>query len=171
MDASNVDKQKIKESIREEEDNIRFRKERFSKIIQEEGFADYLDFQQESHILEQMQLDYDELSKRISVFNQKIDGYTIQYEELCHHMPKDASTFEEFCHKREQYANHYKSNIIEYIKRRTGHINKESFQRIVRETNYTLNRTFYLTGKASYILHQLQKTAEEQTEDNPHRKL
>lgn len=171
LNASNVDKQKIKESIREEEDNIQFRKERFSKIIQEEGFADYLDFQQESHILEQMQLDYDELSKRISAFNQKIDGYTNQYEELCHHMPKDASTFEKFCHKREQYANHYKSNTIEYIKRRTGHINKESFQRIVHETNYTLNRTFYLTGKASYILHQLQITAEEQTEDNPHRRL
>lgn len=168
--ASHTDKQKIKESIYTEEHNIQFRKERLSKILQEEGFSNYLDFQQESQILEQMKQEYEKLSQNIFSFNEKINGYTDQYKELCNYMPKDSVSFERFRHKKDEYTGKYRSSTMESIKRQTGHFNLNSFQRIVRETNYTLNRTFYLTGKASYILHQLQTAAEEQAEDNKHRR-
>ena len=55
----------------------------FSKILEEEGFSDFVDFQQESQILRQMESEQGQMEKQISAYMQKIQDYSSRYEELC----------------------------------------------------------------------------------------
>lgn len=80
----------IQNAIQAEQDSINFREQRFSKILEEEGFSNLCDFQQESRILIQMENEQKRMAKQISSYEQRIQDYSNRYQELCKYLPKDS---------------------------------------------------------------------------------
>ena len=47
----------------------------------------------------------------------------------------------------------------------------KTFSRILRETDYRLNKTFYLASQTAYIIGQLEEMSEEQVDGRRHRRI
>ncbi|MGN8780068.1 hypothetical protein ACTNDS_14195, partial [Blautia sp. HCP3S3_C12] len=50
-------------------------------------------------------------------------------------------------------------------------IHMKTFSRILRETDYRLNKTFYLASQTAYIIGQLEEMSEEQVDGQRHRSI
>lgn len=156
-------------AIQAEQDSIRFRKERFAKILDEEGFSDIREFQQEAQILRQMEQESERLKKEISFCEETIDEHTRRYEELCGFIPEDSASSEEFRSRKETWSRRYEQKAADHIQRKSGHLRMDIFRRAVHETDRTLNHAFYLAGKAGYLLNKVKEAVDEQEGDRRRR--
>ena len=161
----------IQNAIQAEQDSIHFREQRFSKILEEEGFSDFVDFQQESQILRQMESEQGQMEKQISAYMQKIQDYSSRYEELCRYLPKDPIFSKKFWTKKNESLHKHAQKAVSHIKQNTGRIHMKTFSRILRETDYRLNKTFYLASQTAYIVGQLEEMSEEQVDGQRHRSI
>lgn len=161
----------IQNAIQAEQDSINFREQRFSKILEEEGFSDLCDFQQESRILIQMENEQKRMAKQISSYEQRIQDYSNRYQELCKYLPKDSILSKKFWTKRKERLQEHTKKAISHIKQNTGHIHMETFSRIARETDYRLNQTFYLASRTAYIVEQLEEISEDQIDGQRSRSM
>ena len=71
--------------------------------------------------------------------------------------------------KTNPYTNIQKA--VSHIKQNTGRIHMKTFSRILRETDYRLNKTFYLASQTAYIIGQLEEMSEEQVDGQRHRSI
>ena len=161
----------IQNAIQAEQDSINFREQRFSKILEEEGFSNFVDFQQESQILRQMESEQEQMERQISAYRQKILDYSSRYEELCRYLPKDPIFSKRFWTKKNESLHKHAQKAVSHIKQNTGHIHMKTFSRILRETDYRLNKTFYLASQTAYIIGQLEEMSEEQVDGQRHRRI
>ena len=121
----------------------------FSKILEEEGFSDFVDFQQESQILRQMESEHGQMEKQISAYRQKILDYSSRYEELCRYLPKDPIFSKRFWTKKNEILTQtYTKGSLTYQAEYWTHPH-ENISRILRETDYRLNKTFYLASQTA----------------------
>ena len=104
----------IQNAIQAEQDSIHFREQRFSKILEEEGFSDFVDFQQESQILRQMESEQEQIEKQIPLTGRK---YRI--------IPADMKNFADICLKTRFFQRNSglrKTNPYTNMHKRQSHI-------------------------------------------------
>lgn len=152
----------LAQAIQAEQDSIRFRRERLSRILEEEGFADIPDFMQESQILEQMKREEERLTQGISAAQAQVEEYTSRYEELCKRIPTDSEQFQKFTSRKDSYSQQYRDKTADRIRHKSGNAHVKKFLRIAKETNYSLHHAYYLAGRTAYLMKQMQDLAEEQ---------
>ena len=155
-----IQRHKLQQAIQEEQENIRFRNQRFLKILEEEGFSSVIDFQQECQILRQMEQEYRKLEKKTASIEGNIRDYTKRYENLCQYLPKEDSGYADRFWKKHRESLHKKQ--AENRNLHPVRLNHSSFSRILHQTDYALNHTFYLARRTGYLLQKLEDVQEQQ---------
>ena len=154
---------KLQQNIQEEQENIRFRNQRFLKILEEEGFSSVIDFQQECQILRQMEQEYQKLEKKTVSIEGNIRDYTKRYEDLCQYLPKEDSGYAKHFWEKQREAFHKKQNRDGLL-----HLSRTNYSRlshILHQTDYALNHTFYLARRTGHLLQKLEDVQEQQMGD------
>lgn len=159
----------LRNAIQAEQDGIKFRNQRFIKILKEEGFSDILDFQQESEILEQMKKALEQMEQDISSYQEILREHIHRYEDLCTYIPEDIESSEEFEAKQNNWSHKYEQQAAEHIKRHTGHLHMKTFKNVLYKTDRSLSHAFYLTGKAGHLLNKAKEAVDEQNGKSRHR--
>lgn len=155
-----IQRHKLQQAIQEEQENIRFRNQRFLKILEEEGFSSVIDFQQECQILRQMEQEYRKLEKKTASIEGNIRDYTKRYENLCQYLPKEDSGYADRFWKKHRESLHKKQ--AENRNLHPVRLDHSSFSRILHQTDYALNHTFYLARRTGYLLQKLEDVQEQQ---------
>ena len=160
LPAKDIQHHKLQQNIQEEQENIRFRNQRFLKILEEEGFSSVIDFQQECQILRQMEQEYQKLEKKTVSIEGNIRDYTKRYEDLCQYLPKEDSGYAKHFWKKQREAFHKKQNRDGLL-----HPSRTDYSRlshILHQTDYALNHTFYLARRTGHLLQKLEDVQEQQ---------
>lgn len=163
LPAKDIQHHKLQQNIQEEQENIRFRNQRFLKILEEEGFSSVIDFQQECQILRQMEQEYQKLEKKTVSIEGNIRDYTKRYEDLCQYLPKEDSGYAKHFWKKQREAFHKKQNRDGLL-----HPSRTDYSRlshILHQTDYALNHTFYLARRTGHLLQKLEDVQEQQMGD------
>lgn len=160
LPAKGIQRHKLQQAIQEEQENIRFRNQRFLKILEEEGFSSVIDFQQECQILRQMEQEYQRLKKRTISIEGSIRDYTKRYEDLCQYLPKEDSGYTDRFWKKHREAFHKKQEGNQDL--HPVRLDHSRFSRILHQTDYALNHTFYLARRTGYLLQKLEEVQEQQ---------
>ena len=150
----------IEASIQAEEEGIRFRQERLGRILNEEGFSDIQDYETKARMLAQMESDLQMLDQKISACEEQIQEHTRRYEKLCGQIPDDVSHLADFRERRKRWSDIYGQRTSDHIRKRTGRVKTETFDRILHKTDYALNHTLYLAGRAGYLLERMDQSAQ-----------
>ena len=150
----------IKATIQTEEEGIRFRQERLGKILNEEGFSGIQDYENKARMLAQMEADLLILDQKISACEEQIQAHTRRYEKLCSQIPDDVSHLADFRERRKKWSDTYEQRASDHIRKRTGKVKTETFDRILHKTDYALNHTLYLAGRAGYLLERMDQSAQ-----------
>lgn len=161
----------IQAEIQAEENRIQFRKERFQKLLAEEGFSSFTDFQQESRILSQMKEEDAKITQAVSAYQKQIQEHTARYQKLAARIPADFAFSPEFQEKTQNSFHQYERQAVEHIRRHTNTFKIEAFQKAVHKTDYVLNRAASLAGHASYLMAQIHRTADTLYGDERHRNI
>lgn len=163
LPAKDIQHHKLQQNIQEEQESIRFRNQRFLKILEEEGFSSVIDFQQECQILRQMEQEYQKLEKKTVSIEGNIRDYTKRYEDLCQYLPKEDSGYAKHFWEKQREAFHKKQNRDGFL-----HPSRTDYSRlshILHQTDYTLNHTFYLARRTGHLLQKLEDVQEQQMGD------
>lgn len=150
----------IETAIQAEEEGIRFRQERLGKILSEEGFSNIQDYENKARMLSQMEADLQMLDQKISACEEQIQEHTRRYEKLCSQIPGDVSHLADFRERRKKWSDAYEQRTSDHIRRQTGRIKADTFDRILHKTDYALNHTLYLAGRAGYLLERMDQSAQ-----------
>ena len=153
---------KTETAIQAERDAMAFRSQRLAKILEEEGFSDLQDFRRAASQLEQIRQQEETVAKTISSYKQCIQDYTRQYERYCQYLPKDAASMAHFQERRQHWSSQYAEKAADHLKQASRSFQEHTFRRILRETRYGIDHTFYLAGRAGHLLHQMKEYADEQ---------
>ena len=156
----------IEASIQAEEEGIRFRQERLGRILNEEGFSDIQDYETKARMLTQMESDLQMLDQKISACEEQIQEHTRRYEKLCSQIPDDVSHLADFRERRKRWSDIYGQRTSDHIRKRTGKVKTETFDRILYKTDYALNHTLYLAGRAGYLLERMDQSAQRTVSEN-----
>lgn len=161
----------IQKELDAEEERIRFRKERFQKLLAEKGFSSFQDFQQETRIFSQMQEEDAKIGQAISVYQKQIQEYTARYQKLAARIPSGFASSEEFEGRAQDACQRHERHAAEHIRRHTGTFKIDTFQRAVHKTDYALGRAAALAGHSAYLMKQMQETADTLYGEERHRKI
>lgn len=161
-------KSRYLESIQAEQENIRFRRQRLDKILEEEDFSSLSEFGQKLQACQQLEQEWEDLSARLASCDRKMQYYLHRYEEICQYLPKNAPGMEQLLHRKDDWTRRYRDKASDHL-RKHGHLNMPVFLRAARKTEYTLNHIFYVTGRAQYLLSQMKKVAEDPYESTRNR--
>lgn len=159
----------IEAAIQAEEEGIRFRQERLGKILNEEGFSDIRDYETKARMLTQMESDLQTLDQKISACEKQIQEHTHRYEKLCSQIPDDVSHLADFRKRRKKWSDIYGQRTSDHIRKRTGKVKTETFDHILHKTDYALNHTLYLAGRAGYLLERLDQSAQRTVSESQRR--
>ena len=150
----------IEAAIQAEEEGIRFRQERLGRILNEEGFSDIQDYETKARMLAQMESGLQTLDQKISACEEQIQEHTRRYEKLCSQIPDDVSHLADFRERRKRWSDIYGQRTSDHIRKRTGKVKTETFDHILHKTDYALNHTLYLAGRAGYLLERLDQSTQ-----------
>ena len=100
------------------------------------------------------------LDQKISACEEQIQEHTRRYEKLCSQIPDDVSHLADFRERRKRWSDIYGQRTSDHIRKRTGKVKTETFDRILHKTDYALNHTLYLAGRAGYLLEQLDQSTQ-----------
>ena len=163
LSAKDIAYHKLQQTIQEEQENIRFRNQRFLKILEEEGFSNVIEFQQECQILQQMEQEYQKLEKKTVSIERNIQDYTSRYENLCQFLPKEDAEYTSSFWEKQRESFHKRRNRDFIL--HPSKIDTVKFSRILHQTDYALNHTFYLACRTGYLLQKMEELQEQQIGD------
>lgn len=106
-------------------------------------------------MLAQMESDLQTLDQKTSACEEQIQEHTRRYEKLCSQIPDDVSHLADFRERRKRWSDIYGQRTSDHIRKRTGRVKTETFDRILHKTDYALNHTLYLAGRAGYLLERM----------------
>lgn len=161
-------KNRYLESIRAEQENIQFRKQRLDRILEEEGFSSLSEFDQKLQSCQQLEQEWEDLSSRLASCDRKMQYYIHRYEEICQYLPKDTPGMEQFLRRKDDWTRRYRDKTADHI-RKHKHLDMPAFLHAVQKTEHTLNHIFYVTGRAQYLLSQVKKITEDPYGDSRNR--
>ena len=159
----------LRNSIQTEQDGIKFRNQRFIKILEEEKFSNIFEFQQKSDILKEMKKTLEQLEQDISSFEKVLQKHIYKFEDLCKYIPEDVASLDEFDAKQNNWSHKYEQMAAEHIQKHTGHLHMKTFQNVLKKTDRSLSHAFYFTSRASHLLNKAKEVVDEQDGKNHRR--
>ena len=154
--------QKAQAAIQAEQDAVEFRRQRFSKVLKEEGFSDLHSFHEAERLLAQMEHQCQVTEETLSAYKEKIQEHRKSYEQLCQYLPGDDASMAHFRERRQHWTDQYTQKAAYHLHKSGRPFRADTFRRVALETSYYLNHTFYLAGQAEHFLHQAGDFADRQ---------
>lgn len=156
---------KTPSAIQEEEDAMQFRRQRFAKILEEEGFPDGQALEEARRMLSQMELQIKALTEAIRSYKENIQESTRQYEAFCQYLPKEKAGMEQFQKRRQHWSRQYTQKAADHLRISVPVFRESVFRRAVQETGEALHHAFYLAGRTRHLLYQMEDFADREFGD------
>ena len=110
-----------------------------------------------------MEQEYQKLEKKTVSIERNIQDYTSRYENLCQFLPKEDAEYTSSFWEKQRESFHKRRNRDFIL--HPSKIDTIKFSRILHQTDYALNHTFYLACRTGYLLQKMEELQEQQIGD------